>query len=47
MTALGRVASIGGLFVLPLLLAYLRPLWDKRNQTLYDTMADTVVVRVR
>jgi uncharacterized RDD family membrane protein YckC len=28
-------------------LAYLWPLWDRRNQTLYDKMVDTVVVRVR
>jgi uncharacterized RDD family membrane protein YckC len=47
--ALGRVACIWvlGVLVLPLLLAYLWPLWDKRNQTLYDKMVDTVVVRVR
>jgi uncharacterized RDD family membrane protein YckC len=32
---------------LPLLLAYLWPLWDKRNQTLYDKMASTLVVRDR
>ncbi|MEX2614059.1 MAG: RDD family protein, partial [Gaiellaceae bacterium] len=33
--AAGRVASawLLGIFVLPLLLAYLWPLWDKRNQT--------------
>jgi uncharacterized RDD family membrane protein YckC len=47
--AFGRVACVWalGFFVLPLLLAYLWPLWDKRNQTLYDKMVDTVVVRVR
>jgi uncharacterized RDD family membrane protein YckC len=47
--ALGRVASwlVLGIFVLPLLLAYLWPLWDRRNQTLYDKMVDTVVVKVR
>lgn len=47
--ALGRVACICvlGLLVLPLLLAYLWPLWDQRNQTLYDKMVGTVVVRVR
>jgi uncharacterized RDD family membrane protein YckC len=47
--AAGRVASMWllGFFVLPLLLAYLWPLWDKRNQTLYDKMAGTIVVRVR
>jgi uncharacterized RDD family membrane protein YckC len=46
--ALGRLASVSllSLFVLPLLLAFLWPLWDRRKQTLYDKMADTVVVRV-
>jgi len=46
--ACGRVASawVLGLFMLPLLLAYLWPLWDKRNQTLYDRMVNTIVVRV-
>ncbi len=44
--ALGRAASVWilGLFVLPLLLAYLWPLWDRRNQTVYDKMASTIVV---
>jgi len=47
--ALGRALSfwVLGLFGLPLLLAYLWPLWDKRNQTLYDKMASTIVVRDR
>jgi uncharacterized RDD family membrane protein YckC len=47
--ALGRAASVWvlALFALPLLLAYLWPLWDKRNQTLYDKMASTIVVRDR
>jgi uncharacterized RDD family membrane protein YckC len=47
--AAGRVACIWvlGFFVVPLLLAYLWPLWDKRNQTLYDKMVDTIVVKVR
>jgi uncharacterized RDD family membrane protein YckC len=46
--ALGRVASTWalGFFVVPLLLAFLWPLWDKRNQTLYDKMVNTIVVRV-
>ena len=46
--ACGRVASawVLGLVVLPLLLAYIWPLWDKRNQTLYDRMVNTIVVRV-
>ena len=46
--ALGRVASAWalGFFVVPLLLAYLWPLWDKRNQTLYDKIVSTIVVRV-
>jgi uncharacterized RDD family membrane protein YckC len=44
----GRVASawLLGIFTLPLLLAYLWPLWDRRNQTLYDKMVKTIVVRV-
>jgi uncharacterized RDD family membrane protein YckC len=45
--AAGRVASIwalGWLF-LPLLVAYLWPLWDRRHQTLYDKIVDTIVVR--
>jgi uncharacterized RDD family membrane protein YckC len=47
LVSLGRVASIWllSIFTLPLLLAYLWPLWDARNQTLYDKMAGTVVVR--
>jgi uncharacterized RDD family membrane protein YckC len=47
--AAGRVACIWvlGFFVVPLLLAYLWPLWDKRNQTLYDKMVETIVVKVR
>ena len=45
--ALGRAASTWmlGLLVLPIPLAYLWPLWDRRNQTLYDKMAGTIVVR--
>jgi len=45
--ALARAASTWflGLLFLPILLAYLWPLWDKRNQTLYDKMAGTIVVR--
>jgi uncharacterized RDD family membrane protein YckC len=45
--ALGRAAStwLLGVLVLPILLAYLWPLWDRRNQTLYDKMAGTIVVR--
>jgi uncharacterized RDD family membrane protein YckC len=45
--ALGRVASV--LFLsfcsLPLLISYLWPLWDSRNQTLHDKMASTIVVK--
>lgn len=46
--SLGRAGSVVllGIFSLPLLLAYLWPLWDKRNQTLYDKMAGTIVVRI-
>jgi uncharacterized RDD family membrane protein YckC len=47
--ALGRAASafLLGILSLPLLLSYLWPLWDKRNQTLHDKMANTIVVRTR
>jgi uncharacterized RDD family membrane protein YckC len=47
--AAARVAStwVLAVFTLPLLLAYLWPLWDPRNQTLYDKMAGTIVVRAR
>ena len=46
--ALGRAASVAllGIFSLPLLLAYLWPLWDERNQTLYDKMASTLVTKL-
>jgi uncharacterized RDD family membrane protein YckC len=45
--SLGRAAStwLLGLLFFPILLAYLWPLWDGRNQTLYDKMAGTIVVR--
>jgi uncharacterized RDD family membrane protein YckC len=45
--ALGRVASVFvlGILSIPLLLSYLWPLWDSRNQTLHDKMANTIVVR--
>jgi uncharacterized RDD family membrane protein YckC len=45
--ALGRAASVVllGVFVLALLLSYLWPLWDRRNQALHDKMAGTIVVR--
>jgi uncharacterized RDD family membrane protein YckC len=45
--ALGRAAStwLLSLLFFPILLAYLWPLWDRRNQTLYDKMAGTIVVR--
>lgn len=44
--SLGRAASVWalGLVLLPLLLAYLWPLWDRRNQTIYDKMASTIVI---
>jgi uncharacterized RDD family membrane protein YckC len=45
--ALGRVASVFllGILTIPILLSYLWPLWDTRNQTLHDKMANTIVVR--
>jgi uncharacterized RDD family membrane protein YckC len=47
--AFGRMAtqSLLGLFVVPLFIAYLWPLWDRRKQTLYDKMVGTIVVRRR
>lgn len=44
--SLGRAASVWlmGILLLPLFLAYLWPLWDRRNQTIYDKMAGTIVV---
>jgi uncharacterized RDD family membrane protein YckC len=47
--ALGRAAStwLLGLLFVPILLAYLWPLWDRRNQTLYDKMAGTIVAHGR
>ena len=46
--ALARAASVAllGIFSLPLLLAYLWPLWDTRNQALYDKMASTLVTKL-
>lgn len=35
------------LFLIPLLLDYLWPLWDKQNQTLHDKLAGTLVIRNR
>jgi uncharacterized RDD family membrane protein YckC len=32
--------------LVPLLLAYLWPLWDERNQTIYDKFVNTIVVRL-
>ena len=50
--ALGRASSLwvfwifGSLLLgLPLLLAYLWPLWNSRNQTLHDKIASTIVVK--
>ncbi len=52
--AIGYGASAGryfitflfGIFQVPLLLDYLFPLWDGRNQTLHDKVANSIVVRV-
>ena len=46
--ALGRylITFVFGFFTLPLIIDYLWPLWDSRNQTLHDKAASTVVVRV-
>ena len=34
-----------GFFTIPLILDYLWPLWDQRNQSLHDKVATSVVVR--
>ena len=46
--AFGRslITFLFGIFTLPLILDYLWPLWDDRNQTLHDKVPSTVVVRV-
>jgi uncharacterized RDD family membrane protein YckC len=46
--ALGRSASVLvlGIITIPLLLSYLWPLWDGRNQTIHDKMAGTIVVKL-
>jgi uncharacterized RDD family membrane protein YckC len=45
--AFGRYAIIFvlALFILPLLLDYLWPLWDKKNQALHDKVVGSVVVK--
>jgi uncharacterized RDD family membrane protein YckC len=45
--AFGRYAItfVFGFFFLPLLLDYLWPLWDSKNQTLHDKVVGSVVVR--
>jgi uncharacterized RDD family membrane protein YckC len=51
--AIGYGASAGryfitflfGIFYIPALLDYLWPLWDSRNQTLHDKVANSIVVR--
>jgi uncharacterized RDD family membrane protein YckC len=34
-----------GIFVVPILIDYLWPLWDERHQALHDKVVDSVVVR--
>lgn len=45
--AFGRYAItfVFSLFVIPILLDYLWPLWDDRNQSLHDKVAGSLVVR--
>jgi uncharacterized RDD family membrane protein YckC len=45
--AFGRYAIIAvfGLFILPVILDYLWPLWDAKNQALHDKVVSSVVVR--
>jgi uncharacterized RDD family membrane protein YckC len=46
--AFGRYAIIFvlALFILPILLDYLWPLWDKKNQALHDKVVSSVVLKV-
>ena len=46
--AFGRYAItvVFGIFVIPALLDYLWPLWDRKNQALHDKVVGSVVVRV-
>ena len=41
------ITVVFGIFYVPLLFDYLWPLWDKRNQSLHDKVANSIVVRVR
>jgi len=45
--AFGRYAItvVFGIFVIPAILDYLWPLWDKKNQTLHDKVVGSVVVK--
>jgi uncharacterized RDD family membrane protein YckC len=45
--ALGRYAItfVFGVFVIPVLVDYLWPLWDQKNQALHDKVVSSVVVR--
>ena len=45
--AFGRLAIIfvSALFILPIVLDYLWPLWDKKNQALHDKVVGSVVVK--
>jgi uncharacterized RDD family membrane protein YckC len=39
------ITFLFGLFIIPVLLDYLWPLWDKKNQSLHDKVVSSVVVR--
>ena len=43
----GLLAGIASFLILPAILDFLWPLWDPRNQTLHDKVANTIVVRHR
>ena len=45
--AFGRYAitAVFGFFFIPVVLDYLWPLWDRKNQTLHDKVVGSVVVR--
>ena len=43
--ALTAIIFISALFILPIVLDYLWPLWDKKNQALHDKVVGGVVVK--
>jgi uncharacterized RDD family membrane protein YckC len=46
--AFGRalIVAVFGFFTIPLIVDYLWPLWDSRNQTLHDKAVSSIVIRL-